>query len=58
MHEFKYENQEMIYGGFLWAAPTQLRSALRQLDQLLVGQLTRLPYNSGYATGDGSGIGA
>ena len=21
MHKFKYENQEMIYGGVLWAAP-------------------------------------
>jgi len=38
MHKFKYENQEMIYGGFLWATPpTQLlRSALRRLSCLLV----------------------
>ena len=38
MHQFKYVNQEIIYGGFLWAAPPpiKLRSGLRRLSCLLV----------------------
>src|SRR6218665_664778 len=51
MHKFKCENQEMIYCGFLRAAPphTHLRFSASPT-QLLVGQLTRLPFHSGYAT--------
>src|SRR6218665_378106 len=50
MHKFKYENQE---SNDLWwvsvsgSHPTTLSSSPTQL---LVGQLTRLPFHSGYAT--------
>ena len=32
MHQFKYENQKMIYGGLLWAAPFPPNYAQRLAD--------------------------